>query len=536
MAKNTNRVATAIAYVAALGLATGALADRWEMTVNNPVTYATEIFGGDGTDLELQTDDEETTGAEEDEQTSVDLTLFLPNDASVSVAADSELEVTLTLNGATFGEAVNWTDIEVGGDLSKVTGSQHDGRRGDQSITLRVKADAEISVTSSIEGENKFAVATRHAVRFDIGSIRGYGGTGTVTASATMRVTGGPQDNFPTEVQSAPRDAVAAINVGDTIPAPTEADPNATRTATAEDVVAAVSATANMIANAMAAMSYDAAGNDAGGEIDLDDRTALAGMDKLEVASFSHGPNSMAPDAKTSDGMTSFATEEGSQANLTVTVTGMVRANDMIWLDQDGDGMMTGREGMTVTGGSASKTYRITNVPSGSSVYFQPNDTDDMSEGSITATFAVEYDDDDWVTPETDSGTVGLRYADIMMQARAYAIPQPDLMDTGMTDVGNVRIKCHAEGDSTCTVFLDCDEQDGTRHFEEIGETIAAGATAVLQSGDIADLLPDLDGGTWNGRLSCDVYSEESLSVQVLVRNRTGHPLINNTYIEGGED
>ena len=101
-----------------------------------------------------------------------------------------------------------------------------------------------------------------------------------------------------------------------------------------------------------------------------------------------------------------------------------------------------------------------------------------------------------------------------------------------MTDLGNVRIKCHAEGESTCTVFLDCDEQDGTRHFEELGETIAAGATTVETSSSIADLLDDLDGGTWNGRLSCDVFSDEEVSVQVLVRNRSGQPLINNTYID----
>ena len=130
------------------------------------------------------------------------------------------------------------------------------------------------------------------------------------------------------------------------------------------------------------------------------------------------------------------------------------------------------------------------------------------------------------------SGDVDLEYAGIDMHARAYAIPQPDLMDTGMTDVGNVRIKCHAEGASTCTVFLDCDEQDGSRHFEEIGDTIDAGATTVLQSADIAGLLPDLDGGTWNGRLSCDVFSDEEVSVQVLVRSRSGQPLINNTYID----
>ena len=63
MARNTNRVASAFAYVAALGLATGALAAHWEMTVNNPVTYATEIFGGDdpaSTGLTLAVDNEAT--------------------------------------------------------------------------------------------------------------------------------------------------------------------------------------------------------------------------------------------------------------------------------------------------------------------------------------------------------------------------------------------------------------------------------------------------------------------------------------------
>ena len=47
MAKNTNRAASAIAYVAALVLATGAWAAHWEMYVKNPVTYAKEVFGGD---------------------------------------------------------------------------------------------------------------------------------------------------------------------------------------------------------------------------------------------------------------------------------------------------------------------------------------------------------------------------------------------------------------------------------------------------------------------------------------------------------
>ena len=109
MAKNTNRAASAIAYVAALVLATGAWAAHWEMYSNNPVTYAKEIFGGDdpgSTGLTLRwtmrprrtmtvplLSSRTTTG------TSIDLKLYLPNDGSVSVGDGSELEVTFSLKG-----------------------------------------------------------------------------------------------------------------------------------------------------------------------------------------------------------------------------------------------------------------------------------------------------------------------------------------------------------------------------------------------------------------------------------------------------
>lgn len=548
MAKNTNRVASAIAYVAALGLATGAFAAHWEMTANNAVTYATEVFGGDdpaSTGLTLQVDDTATTDdtatadeEENDEQTSIDLKLFLPNDASVSVGTGSELEVTLTLNGARFGQAVNWTDIEVrqtgddGSTFTKVGGSQKDGRRNDSSVTLRVMTSAEITVAddSGTPGRQLFAVDSGIAIRFDIGSIVGYGGTGTVTASASMRVTDGPDTNFPTEVQSAPREAVMFVDEGD--------GPDGTPD-TEDDVagVKGVSATSNMIANAMAAMSYGAGNGAAAGQIDLDDRTSFDGTTtKIEVASFTHGANPMANDAKTADGKTSFAMNQGMESNVMVTVTGMVRDGDTIWFDQDDNNMMGSRETLTVNGGTATRTFRIDNITTGSSVYFQPNGDDDMTDGSLSASFAVEYDDEDAVTPAAVSGKVDLEYAGIDMYARAYAIPAPDVMETGTTDIGNVRIKCHAEGDSTCTVFLDCDEQDGTRHFEELSQSIAAGATKVETSASIAAILEagdtGLTGGRWDGRLSCDVFSDEEVSVQVLVRNRDGHPLINNTYID----
>ena len=54
---NTNRVASVIACVAALGLVTATWAQtddedekaHWQLDVKEPVTYAQEIFGGDAT-------------------------------------------------------------------------------------------------------------------------------------------------------------------------------------------------------------------------------------------------------------------------------------------------------------------------------------------------------------------------------------------------------------------------------------------------------------------------------------------------------
>ena len=136
--------------------------------------------------------------------------------------------------------------------------------------------------------------------------------------------------------------------------------------------------------------------------------------------------------------------------------------------------------------------------------------------------FEIEYDATSVVDPGAEMGAGKLVYNGVDMQARAYAIP-PASHD----DDGNVRIKCEATGDAMCTVFLDCNEQDGMARFGELGDTIAAGATEHLTGGAIADVLGIDD---WTGRLSCDVLSANEVSVQVLVRS--GESLINNTYVD----
>ena len=104
---STNRVASAIASVAALWLATGAWAFYWELDVKEPVTYAEEIFGGanpGNPDLALAGDDTNTTNGRQ--PTRVELQLVLPDQTNVENGAQAE--VTFTISGAVFVASVYW--------------------------------------------------------------------------------------------------------------------------------------------------------------------------------------------------------------------------------------------------------------------------------------------------------------------------------------------------------------------------------------------------------------------------------------------
>ena len=515
MAKNTNRVACLIAYVAALGLATSASAYHWEMYVNNPVTYAKEVFGGDdpaaggvtlSADDPMTTDDATTAEVQEnDEQTSVDLMLRLPEDTTIG--ADSELEVTLSLTGATLGQAVDWTDIVADDDadaavasasFQKVGGSQMDGRRGDSSVTFKVHVPTGQTVARATGG----AQVTNY-IRLDLGSLNGYAGAGPVSIGASMRVTDGPQNNFPTTFEAV--EAVAAK------PEVTD-DPATTGTDESSPAVPAVRGTSGMVANAITAVTFDGA-NGGTGNINLDDRTKLVGGTKVAVGSLSF---STMP-AMEKDGMTDFADGDGAEFDVHVTVTGMVRDTDTVFYSED-DMMDSDKEKLSITDGVATGTFRNGN----GTAYFMPDGETPMRAGSLTAMFSIEYDATSVVDPGDEMGGGKLVYNGVDMQARAYAIPPAMHMDEG-----NVRIKCEADGDAKCTVFLDCNEQDGMARFGELGDTIAAGATMHLTGASIREVL---GGDDWTGRLSCDVLSANDVSVQVLVRS--GDVLVNNTYVD----
>lgn len=517
MAKNTNRVASLIAYVAALGLATGAWAAHWELDVEEKVTYAKEIFGGDdpgGLDLTLKSDDEDNTNGRQGTRVQVQLVLANTQDTvntgglQSAVGANSEAEITLTIAGAVFGEAVDWTDITTGrvGEtdnvLTKVTGSRKDGRAGDSSVTVKfnnspgaLSGPSDTSPGAEIEGA---------VINFYIGSLEGaagLAGAGKVTATASMTVTSGPDtDNFPTEF------AARKPTLGDN-PATTEA------TEVETDFLLRRGSSA-VIADSANAMTFMPTAGVAG-SINVEDRAKLQAGTQVLVGGITHTSNMMAVQE---DGTTSFASGKGMDANVHVTVEGMVRDTDTVYFDRNGNMKMDAKEGMTIENGVATGSFSLVN----GNAYWMPDGETAMTQGTLKGTYAVEYDATSVVDPKAVTSSAMLTYHDVMMQARAYAIPP-----ASHADEGNVRLKCEATGDDMCTVFLECNEQDGMSHFGELGDTIAAGATEHMTGGDIADVLGIDD---WMGRLSCDVLSADAVSVQVLVRS--GDSLINNTYVD----
>ena len=487
MAKSANRVASAIASVAALWLATGAWAFYWELEVKEPVTYAEEIFGGakpGNLDLTLAGDDTNRTNGRQG--TRVALQLVLPDQTNVEIGAQAE--VTFTISGAAFGRGINWTDIDTGSDLIKVAGSIGNGRAGDSSVTVTIGTTGVTGTT----GAESNATVTLY-----IGSLEGAAGLASgdasVTASASVVATAGGGSNFPNKVET---------------PA----------------------TSSNVIADSEKAWTLESERSRLLGWINLEDRTNLVGFGPLLIAPIRLLGNS---GSKEADGKLFFRDGAGSRANIYVNVSGAIRDTDTVFLDLDGDGKTGAGEGLDITNGVASKSFRPWQLAAGGTVEgrvnYAPGGETDLKPGTFNTKISIEYDDDSLVDHEAISYTAGLTYFGVRPMTRAFAI-----LNAGLDEVTRVRITCEAAGDRVsagvhvpgdrCTVFLDCTEfldcngQDGMEYFGELGSTISAGATTVLHAEDIAEVL-GIDA--WAGGLSCNVLSYyHKVSVQVLVWHR----------------
>ena len=538
MVKNTNRVASAFAYVAALGLAFGASAAHWELSTDNDILYATEIFGANADDIELSLsiDDEDTTvdtsaaddTGQEDESTRVELELVLP--PGTDVGEGSEAVVTFTLKDAVFGSTVGISDFDTrnADNLIIVNGSKEGGRAGTNSVSVEIIVPTTTSMNMDLVGVDPSPTTTDAVIRpsliLRLESLEGASALGTVdplrtertlstrsraavTVSATVESTGRRDDrsegaDFPEEV-CRPTVTIMGMEVN-----------GCTKGSGAP-------AADNKIATSARALTFSA-GN-GGGSIDLNDRSSLAyGASSARLASFSMKSEDDSP--KQEDGKTSFTVANGGKADLNITILGNIRDTDVVIFDGNRNGRVDDDEILDVEMGEASGSFRLDATRSGASVSYIPDGETDLERGDFETTFAVDFDDR-LRNPGSVKGEATLGYAGIIPKASAYAIPGPD---NEAMDVANVRIKCEAGTFSTCDVFLDCDAQDGVSYFGQAASELTGGATEHLTSAEIAEIL-GVD--TWSGRLSCDVLSNNDASAQVLVR--TGGALINNTYVSG---
>ena len=520
MAKNTNRVASAIAYVAALGLATGVAADHWELTTEGDVTYAAEIFGDDADTMGLTLLSDVTTGEdadEVDESTRVELALYKADDGDIDT--DSEIILTVTLNGAEFRNTVGIDDIELSPPSTVgnnpqweiVRGSRADGRIGDSSVSVGIRVVGELN--NELNAIDTLGPEDRPTVTLRIPAIQSAEGLAIakskVTVSAEVELYGtcrGVCGNFPIIVTG-----TSITDNEDTL----DVDESGL---TGEDMMQKYNAGVGTIASSVQALTFAAA---AGGTsaIDLEDRTMFADAKPLLLGSLS--VTTMA--AMTAD-LEPFSLEENAKGNIDIDVSGSIRSDDTVFYDVDKDVKPGTKEMLDIgaDGGTASGDFSLdetADLPR--NVYYMSGETA-MERGSFSTTFSVSYDSAKTVNPGAiKPATASTEYDGLNMEAQAYAIPNLE-----HPDLGNVRIKCERTDMTPCTVFLECNTQTGEMLFGEVGE-IDAGATLHMQETGIADIL-GVD--TWMGRLSCDVLSSGDASTQVLVRS--GASLVNNTYVD----
>ena len=469
MARNTNRVASGIAYVVALGLAIGASAAHWDIRSFGSVTYATEVFGADADqELDLVTKDDTDTTMH-DERTRVELVLVKPKDNPDTDGRDesivsnkSQVLVTIDLLGATFGNTVQINDFELSGVDNDdpvaweiVSGSKVEGRAGASSVSVGIKAvglgldagfnnEQDNSDTDNIIDANTFhdfSLNTLPKVTLMIPAIKNAVGLATAKAKVTVTAkvklvgtSGIAVEDFPI--------VVVGPQVMDN-PMTTDVDESIDM----ETMKAAYSAPVGTIAESATALMFATSAAGAG-SIDLPDRTVLAAKAKsMQLGGLSVTEAETPPMAAD---LEPFSLAEGGKADIDITVTGGVRSDDQVFFDLDRDKTMDDGEELDIDDGEATGNFRLDDagdLPGW--VHYVPGGGDDMSRTTFSTQFAIEFDSAAGA-PTLKPVVADLGYAGVSLEARAYAIPKP-----GSTDMGNVRIRCETSDIKGCHAYLE---------------------------------------------------------------------------------
>ena len=512
---------------------------RYDVNQDSMRTYATELFG-EGSDTVVINNPGEG-GAPE-----LSLTLWIDVASAAAIDSGDTAEVTMSLANATFASSVRSSHLNVripercdDTVCSRLVPINIRGREGSRGAS---------TVTFEIVSTGTLGTATGTIVDFvwDLPPLMGLSGTKNVTASVTVDAGGG--SGFKSS------DA-EDVTVGDDTH---KSSSGVMRRAAA--AVGGVRASVPLI-NFKQALNF-AAGGGGTANIDLNgDRTQFRpwlGRTHVLLADVTVG----ADDAEVLqiDGETfSIANRQDGDGDLVISVTGEFhQSGDEVWLDIDRDHRPDGGEMLSASGGVMSGRFKLNEVAGNAgasdsnadeqqrlreegsatrNLLYRPNGTDVLRPATYTSTFIVDYvkgsnvDRDgaesksvDLVTSYTTRRADGASHT--VSERMAAAVPP-----VGSAERGNVRVKC--ETAVPCTLYLECDDGGGETWFVQLDDVVPGRSTLRLSSEDIARHI-GVGADGWSDRLSCGVFSTQDISVQVLTRS--GGILVNNTYVDQGED
>ena len=517
-----------------------AYGQQYDVMQEGAKTYASELFGPGSANLAVDYQGNAPT-----------LTLRLTLTQAQGAATDMRdaADVTMTLANATLARSVRASDftitvpqtsIDDPGTPNTVPMSvrdRQDGARGDNAVTFEVVSTGTLSL------------ATGTIVEFDwkLPPLMGLNPNRPVTATVEVDAAGG--SGFPNS-----RAATVGVN---------------THQSTTGVLRRAGPMGENGVRQSIPLISFKPAltfSTSGGGNARID---LAGGRTQIQPASAGSPAQAYlgnvtvgvsASDALQLDGRTfSIGRRQNGEGDLLVSVSGQFHGSgDDVWLDLNGNnaldngealslrgGMMSGRFSLLevagdtrITGESAEQERLSTEGVATRRLIYRPNGTDTLRPSTYRSNFSVDFDANQSADKAVQTTTLTTEYTVVAATGQAAAAPivamrqAPAVPPINSVDVGNIRVKCEVSTD--CTIYLECDDATGESWFVQLPEPIPGRSTLRLTSENLAMHLGVAEEEGWDGRLSCAVMSTADISIQVLIRS--GDVLVNNTYVDGGDN
>ena len=491
--------------------------------MGNMIMVAAEYFGGEPRSVLLSKFDIGPATTDGLQRPYVGLNL-----AGGPITTGNAAEITFTLAGATFDQAATASNLDrrdancagtAGGNLSVSVVSG--GARGDESVTYRAEARADIANNTTIcfwvpDLSVGLTTVSAAGVTPAVMGVQVTASIKTVTTSGTT---------FPAMINGNNVDADGMATPDNTtgMPGPI----------TAKTILQAANAVTTMLGTGDTAYvnvadrtkivrggTRDPSVAGTGGTMGLRVGTLTVGLAtantiwKLEGGTLPDGSDANTP-------------HPGKlQSTLDTTLSGQVKLS-VGGRFQSGDRVVVGSGPTafigTPSGGAAEVTVQL-EVGSTNTIVYVPGGVDNLKPGKFAAGGMRMFNDRRNHNAAIAAMSTGeIKYAGIEVEGYAYGVVRSGGMESSF-----VRVTCEASATGKCTVFGDCQDQAGVDHFSDVPVLISVGETAVWSSDDIAMVL----GGGWDsGRGSCDIHSNGELSVQHMVRS--GSTQINNSAVVG---